>query len=281
MADYGTAISLSRELSHTSEDSSSDQSPRSVPSKHQKLSITTDPDNNHHYNHHHHLPTALETQRKPRGRPPGSKNKPKPPVIITKDSDSAMKPAILEISAGSDIVDSIVNFARKNHSGICVISATGSVSNVTLRHPHSHAPSLSLHGPFNLLSLSGSFLGFVAPKQSSWSSSSSCFGISLAGAQGQIFGGIIAGKVLAATQVVVVATTFSNPKFHRLPSDDNNDDDEVEDIKPNPAGGSSVAGNDQSMTVYNAANATPINSQISPPEIMHWPGPSPNSRPHY
>ncbi|EEF31478.1 DNA binding protein, putative [Ricinus communis] len=249
---------------------------------HHRKSAISSPDNYQHHLHHHH--TAIEIQRKPRGRPPGSKNKPKPPIVITKDSDSAMKPVILEISAGSDIIDSIINFARRNHSGISVISATGSVSNVTLRHPLSHAPSLSLHGPFNILSLSGTFLGSFTPKQSAGSSSvgspSCCFGISLAGAQGQVFGGIVAGKVLAASQVVVVAATFLNPTFHRLPSDHN--DNEVEETEPSLGGPASAnescVSTGMSMTVYAVANPTPINSQMSPPDIMHWPGPP---RPHY
>ncbi|PRQ30552.1 hypothetical protein RchiOBHm_Chr5g0025921 [Rosa chinensis] len=36
-----------------------------------------------------------EVVRRPRGRPPGSKNKPKPPVIITRDTEPAMSPYIL------------------------------------------------------------------------------------------------------------------------------------------------------------------------------------------
>ncbi|KAF2291838.1 hypothetical protein GH714_035912 [Hevea brasiliensis] len=283
MADYGTTISLSRELSHTSDDSSSDHSPRSVPtalstppssSSKRRTPNKPSPDN------HQCIRSMLEVQRKPRGRPPGSKNKPKPPIIITKDSESAMKPAILEISAGSDIIDSIISFARRNHSGISIMSATGSVSNVTLRQPIPHAPSLSLHGPFNLLALSGSFLGSLAPKQCSSSGSSSfhsssCFGITLAGAQGQVFGGIIAGKVLAASLVVVVAATFLNPTFHRLPISDN---DEAVETKPSVGGpaNESCISTGMSMAVHGVANPTPINCQMSP-DVMHW-GPP---RPHY
>ncbi|KAH8498770.1 hypothetical protein Peur_073950 [Populus x canadensis] len=302
MADhFGGAISLSRELSHTSDDSSSDHSPRSVPT----LSATpvtadspsrlgrphnnTSPDDHIHHNNIQ----SVQIQRKPRGRPPGSKNRPKPPIIITKDCESSMKPAILEISAGSDVIETIVNFARRNHAGISVISATGSVANVTLRHPVSHAPSLSLHGPFNLLALFGSVVGSLATNKASCASSPpgsavhscSSFGISLAGAQGQVFGGIVAGKVIAATQVVVVAATFLNPTFHRLPGENDEADQE---IKPSVGGGGGGAGGPasescvstgMSMAVYGVANPTPVSCQMSPPEIMHWPGPP--SRPSY
>ncbi|OAE30327.1 hypothetical protein AXG93_4201s1280 [Marchantia polymorpha subsp. ruderalis] len=41
--------------------------------------------------------------RKPRGRPPGSKNKPKPPIYITRDTGSGMRPHVLE-AAGPVLV---------------------------------------------------------------------------------------------------------------------------------------------------------------------------------
>ncbi|KAJ9146581.1 hypothetical protein P3X46_028825 [Hevea brasiliensis] len=280
---YGTTNSLSRELSHASDGTSPSHSPPSVPallstprtsyfSKRRSLNKPS-PDNRHRFL------SLVEVQKKPRGRPPGSKNKPKPPTVIAKDSESAMKPAILEISAGSDVIDSIISFARRSHTSISVISATGSVSNVTLRQPIPHAPSLYLHGPFNLLALSGSFLGSFAPKECSSGSSSlhssCCFGISLAGAQGQVFGGIVAGKVLAASLVVVVATTFLNPTFHRLPSDN----DEAMETKSSCCGpaNESCVSSGMSMTVYGVANPAAINCQVSP-DIMRW-GPPP--RPYY
>ncbi|KAG6590167.1 AT-hook motif nuclear-localized protein 17, partial [Cucurbita argyrosperma subsp. sororia] len=231
MADYGGAISLSHQPLTSSSSSSSSSS-----SDHRPLSAAK-PKNL--------LSSSVETVgKKPRGRPPGSKNKPKPPIVITKENESAMKPVVIEISAGNDVVESLLHFARKRHVGFTILSGSGSVSNVTLRHPMSHSTSLSLHGPFSLVSLSGSFLGNTTPFSSP---SSSSFGICLAGAQGQVFGGIVGGKVTAASLVVVVAATFINPVFHRLPSET---EEEGEDVKPSNNGGdgSSAA----------AATATPM-----------------------
>ncbi|CAK7330625.1 unnamed protein product [Dovyalis caffra] len=291
MADhFGGAISLSRELSNTSDSSSStsEHSPRSVPT----LSTTpvtgdspsrlggprnnTSPDDQHRQQQHNNI-QSVQIQRKPRGRPPGSKNRPKPPIIITKDCESSMKPAILEISAGSDVIETIINFARRNHAGISVISATGSVANVTLRHPVSHTPPLSLRGPFNLLALFGSFVGSFATNKGACASPSSSppgslyscssFGISLTGVQGQVFGGIVAGKVIAASQVVVVAATFLNPTFHRLPSEN---DEADQDNKPSVGGGGpaseSCVSTGMSMAIYGVANPTPVNCQMPPPD---------------
>ncbi|XP_022732331.1 AT-hook motif nuclear-localized protein 17-like [Durio zibethinus] len=310
MADYSGAISLSH--ARNSDDDSSEHSPRSVPTLSASgggigSSKSKTPSNkiialDHH--HHHHPSSSENTARKPRGRPPGSKNKPKPPIVITRDSDSAMKPVILEISAGSDIIDTIISFARRNHVGVSIISATGSVSNLTLRHPVSHAPALSLHGPFGLLSLSGSFFDSTTlssssktPQSSSSSTSpspcslpsprSSFFGVTLAGAQGQVFGGIVGGKVMAATQVIVVVATFISPAFHRLPCEGDNEDHH-QDAKPcirgsDGGGGAAVGATEScsstgmSMSVYGVASPTPLNCQISPPDVMPW---GPSSRPY-
>ncbi|PKI57764.1 hypothetical protein CRG98_021831 [Punica granatum] len=148
-------------------------------------------------------PGSSSATKKPRGRPPGSKNKPKPPLVITRESESAMKPVVLEISAGSDVIEMVTSFARRRRVGVTLLSGTGTVSNVTLRHPmssNSHAPGslISLHGPFHLLSLWGSFMGFntnaktaaAASKQAAAASApvpaQHGFGITLSGAQGQV-----------------------------------------------------------------------------------------------
>ncbi|KAF4382900.1 hypothetical protein F8388_017686 [Cannabis sativa] len=231
--------------------------------------------------------SPVEQSKKPRGRPPGSKNKPKAPIVVTKDSDFAMKPVVLEIKAGCDVVDTIVQFARKRRMGITVLSGSGSISSVTLRHSLSHSPAVfSLQGPFSLLSLSGTFLStFSSPMAMGTSGSkpmlssqpppysSSSFGICLAGGQGQVFGGIIGGKVVAASLVVVVAATFVKPILYKIPSEEDEEGDE--DVKSSIVGTGVVAVNEGS--VYGVASPTPINCQLSP-DVMPW---GPNSRSPY
>ncbi|KAK3000464.1 hypothetical protein RJ639_021520 [Escallonia herrerae] len=148
-------------------------------------------------------------RRKPRGRPPGSRNKPKPPTYAT---EPVLKPASIEVSAGSDIINTVLRFARSSGLSLVVLSCSGTVSNVTIRHLGSQGPPLTLNGPFSILSLTGTFSGYP-------SSSSSCFGISLAGAQGQLYGGEVAGKVIAATHVELAVTTFVGATRHVLPAE--------------------------------------------------------------
>ncbi|KAE8732372.1 Calcium-dependent lipid-binding family protein [Hibiscus syriacus] len=233
--------------------------------------------------------------RKLRGRPPGSKNKPRPPLVITRESDSVMKTVILEISAGCDIIDTVTNFAQRNHVGVTIISATGSVSNVTLRNPVPHAPSLFLFGSYGLLSLSGSFDASIPTLSSSITpqpSLSCSFGVTLAGAQGQVFGGMVGGKIMVATEATLVAATFVNPSFHRLPCEVADDQVHRQETRPrgvhaNDGGGNSggegggfVGGGTEScsftgvsMPAYGVAVPAPLNYQTSPDVMTRGPPP--------
>ncbi|XP_066325961.1 AT-hook motif nuclear-localized protein 23-like [Miscanthus floridulus] len=172
--------------------------------------------------------------RRPRGRPPGSKNKPKPPVIITRESANALRAHILEVAAGCDVFEALTAYARRRQRGVCVLSAAGTVANVTLRQPQSSqtgpaSPAVAtLHGRFEILSLAGSFLPPPAPPGAT---SLAAF---LAGGQGQVVGGSVAGALIAAGPVVVVAASFSNVAYERLPLEDS------DEVAPPP-----LAGGDQ------------------------------------
>jgi predicted DNA-binding protein with PD1-like motif len=174
--------------------------------------------------------------RRPRGRPPGSKNKPKPPVIITKESANALRTHILEVAAGCDVFEALTAYACRRQRGVCVLSAAGTVTNVTLRQPQSSqagpaSPAVAtLHGRFEILSLSGSFLPPPAPPGAT---SLAAF---LAGGQGQVVGGSVAGALIAAGPVVVVAASFSNVAYERLPLD------EADEVVPQAPVGSEQAG---------------------------------------
>ncbi|KAF8732815.1 hypothetical protein HU200_015157 [Digitaria exilis] len=154
--------------------------------------------------------------RRPRGRPAGSKNKPKPPVIITRDSASALRAHVLEVAAGCDVVDSVAGFARRRQVGVCVLSGAGTVANVTIRQPGGGpaAAVVNLAGRFEILSLSGSFLPPPAPP------SATGLTVYLSGGQGQIVGGSVAGPLVASGPVVIVAACFGNAAYERLPLDD-------------------------------------------------------------
>ena len=90
---------------------------------------------------------AIEVgNRRPRGRPPGSKNKPKPPIFVTRDSPNALRSHVMEIANGADIAESVAHFARRRARGVCVLSGSGTVTNVTLRQPSAPSSVMALHG---------------------------------------------------------------------------------------------------------------------------------------
>ncbi|CAI9116158.1 OLC1v1017238C1 [Oldenlandia corymbosa var. corymbosa] len=184
---------------------------------------------------------TIEVVRRPRGRPPGSKNKPKPPVIITRDTEPSMSPYILEISGGVDILETIMTFCRKRNTGLCILNGSGTVSNVTLRQPSTTpGASVTFHGRFDILSLSATILpptnGYSASGSGSVSSGiANGFTISLAGPQGQVVGGTVMGPLFTAGTVFLVAATFNSPLFHKLPLEE----ERVQHSGSAAAGGSS------------------------------------------
>ncbi|KAI4363889.1 hypothetical protein MLD38_020052 [Melastoma candidum] len=157
--------------------------------------------------------------RRPRGRPAGSKNKPKPPVIVTRDSANALRAHAMEVSSGCDVNESLANFARRKLRGLCVLSGSGCVTNVTLRQPVSSGAVATLHGCFEILSLLGSVLPPPAPPGIAGLT------IYLSGAQGQVVGGNVVSTLIASGPVIIMAASFMNATFDRLPLDD--DDEEV------------------------------------------------------
>ncbi|CAN0841803.1 AT-hook motif nuclear-localized protein 24 [Linum grandiflorum] len=185
-------------------------------------------DENHHHHHSNDISKDLvasggsgggggggggggEITRRPRGRPAGSKNKPKPPIIITRDSANALRTHLMEVADGCDIVDSVATFARRRQRGVCIMSGTGTVTNVTLRQPASPGAVVTLHGRFEILSLAGSFLPPPAPPAATGLT------IYLAGGQGQVVGGSVVGTLTASGPVVIMAASFSNAAYERLP----------------------------------------------------------------
>uniref|UniRef100_J3M0W0 PPC domain-containing protein n=1 Tax=Oryza brachyantha TaxID=4533 RepID=J3M0W0_ORYBR len=80
--------------------------------------------------------------------------------------------------------------------------------------PQPSAPAgavVTLHGRFEILSLSGSFLPPPAPP------GATSLTIFLAGGQGQVVGGNVVGALYAAGPVIVIAASFANVAYERLP----------------------------------------------------------------
>ncbi|KAG4908492.1 hypothetical protein AAZX31_20G208200 [Glycine max] len=196
----------------------------------------------------------VSTTRRPRGRPPGSKNKPKPPIFVTRDSPNALRSHVMEIAAGADIADCVAQFARRLQRGVSILSGSGTVVNVTIRQPTAPGAVMALHGRFDILSLTGSFLPGPSPPGATGLT------IYLAGGQGHVVGGGVVGPLLAAAPVLLMAATFSNATYERLPLED--DDQEHGGGGGSPPGITGGPGEaSSSISVYN--NNVPPNLGLS------------------
>lgn len=204
------------QLSNTSEeaDSRSSRSPsRAITPTPTKRDVSTTTANDG---------ASIEVAKRPRGRPPGSKNKPKPPVVITREPDPSMAPYVLELPGGTDIVDSVTRYCRKRNMGLCILTGSGTVANVSLRQPSSTpGATVTFHGRFDILSISATVFPSLSPS-STLAAFANGFTISLAGPQGQIVGGAVVGPLMSAGPVYIIAASFNNPLYDRLPSEEEN-----------------------------------------------------------
>ncbi|KAG6513088.1 AT-hook motif nuclear-localized protein 27-like [Zingiber officinale] len=168
--------------------------------------------------------TSGGSARRARGRPPGSKNKPKPPIIVTRDSPNALRSHVLEVAAGADVFECVSEYARRRGRGISVLSGVGSVTNVALRQPGASPPGsvvATLRGRFEILSLTGTVLPPPAPPGAGGLS------IFLAGGQGQVIGGSVAGPLVATAPVVLMVASFANAVYERLPLEGGEEEEEA------------------------------------------------------
>ncbi|PKU68505.1 Putative DNA-binding protein ESCAROLA [Dendrobium catenatum] len=143
--------------------------------------------------------------KRKRGRPPGMKNKPVFPVATCTPDAASLHPHVLEIPAGGDVAETIAAFARGCRIfGVCVLSASGRIAAAVLWEATPYPSTITFQGSFDLLSMTATFL----PGRSEGS-----LAVTLAAPQGQVLGGVVAGPVVAAGNVVVVAATFASPSF--------------------------------------------------------------------
>ncbi|CAK7355752.1 unnamed protein product [Dovyalis caffra] len=114
-------------------------------------------------------------------------------------------PHIITVNAGEDVTMKIISFSQQGPRAICILSANGVISSVTLRQPDSSGGTLTYEGRFEILSLSGSFM----PTETGGTRSrSGGMSVSLASPDGRVVGGGVAGLLVAASPVQVVVGSF-------------------------------------------------------------------------
>jgi len=170
--------------------------------------------------------TTNQPARRPRGRPLGSRNKPKPTSNpVPQSTDATMKIFSFNVAPNRDVIESLLEIVHRDQVSVTVMNASGMINNVQLEPSTEGTPPIMLHGPFRLLSLTGSYFynnhyilhpGATPPPPPT-------FGVHLATSQGQIFTGIVGGRVIAGENVVITVSTFQNPEIVRFTPDDRED----------------------------------------------------------
>ncbi|KAI3444680.1 hypothetical protein Pfo_001345 [Paulownia fortunei] len=109
---------------------------------------------------------------------------------------SSFLPHVITVNAGEDISTKIMEFSRQGPRAVCIISGSGTVSNVTIRHPSSSGGILTYEGLFEILSFSGSFTPMEMPD--SKFGRSGMMTITLSGADGRVVGVVVASFLLSS-----------------------------------------------------------------------------------
>lgn len=157
--------------------------------------------------------SSSDLSKRRRGRPPGSRNREKPSPLgglVPGAPGVSFTPYVTTVQTGEDVLARILSFSLSGPRGVCVLSATGTVSNVTIRQPGSPSgATFSYEGRFEILSLMGSYVA----NDSGGRSTTGGLSVSLAGADGRVIGGAVAGVLRAATPIQMVVGSFVTGSF--------------------------------------------------------------------
>ncbi|CAL0308212.1 unnamed protein product [Lupinus luteus] len=152
--------------------------------------------------------TQTQSQKRGRGRPLGSGKKQQLASLGELMSGSAgmgFSPHIITVGVGEDIATKIMAFSQQGPRAICILSATGAVSTVTLRQPSTSGGTVTYEGHFEILCLSGSYLLTDGGGSRNRTGGLS---VSLASPDGRVIGGGIGGVLIASSQVQVIIGSF-------------------------------------------------------------------------
>ncbi|CAN4075968.1 unnamed protein product [Withania somnifera] len=146
-------------------------------------------------------------------RPVGLVSKPHTPKLEVENSGEWVScsvganftPHVITVNTGEDVTMKIISFSQQGPRAICILSANGVISSVTLRQPDSSGGTLTYEGRFEILSLTGSFM---PSETGGMRNRSGGMSVSLASPDGRVVGGGLAGLLVAAGPVQIVVGSF-------------------------------------------------------------------------
>ncbi|KAJ3671769.1 hypothetical protein LUZ60_007848 [Juncus effusus] len=115
-------------------------------------------------------------------------------------------PHVIIVKDGEDVSQKILQFLQETRRAICILSANGAVSTASLRQPGVYGGQITIEGRYEITSLCGSFL----PSDETGVSRTGGLSVCLSGLDVQtLMGGGVAGPLVAAGPVTVIAGSFS------------------------------------------------------------------------
>lgn len=137
--------------------------------------------------------------KKSRGRPAGSVNKKHDALGA---DDARLTPHLIFVGAGEDISYKVMSFAQQLPRVVFILSATGSICNATLRPAAMSGGNVTYEGQYEILTLDGSF----RPLENG--SRAGALKVSLAGSDGKVVGGNVAGMLVAASPIQMIVGSY-------------------------------------------------------------------------
>ncbi|XP_031384091.1 AT-hook motif nuclear-localized protein 14-like isoform X2 [Punica granatum] len=129
----------------------------------------------------------------------------KSPLSNLGNTGQGFTPHVITVAAGEDIAQKIMLFMQQSKREICILSASGSVSSVSLRQPATSGGNVTYE--FEIVTLSGSYV------RTDLGGRTGGLSICLSDIIGQVIGGGVGGPLVAGGPVQVIIGSFSvDPK---------------------------------------------------------------------
>ncbi|KAM3207949.1 hypothetical protein ACQJBY_062931 [Aegilops geniculata] len=176
-------------------------------------------------------------------------------LAVAEPGATGFAPQVITIQGGEDVAAKVMSYCG-NGWAVFILSAEGAVRNVTLKQPAPSRGTVIYEGYFDIVTLSGMYL---LSKSNGLSTLKGGFSISLVGHDGSLFGGGLAGPLIAASPVQVVIGRFAADEKEEIKQDMTSGRlaaDEKEEIKQDVASGSFAADEQEEMK-QEVASGTP------------------------
>ncbi|KAG4385399.1 hypothetical protein GLYMA_12G084400v4 [Glycine max] len=126
--------------------------------------------------------------------------------FVAETAGGSIIPHVLTVKIGEDLVSTIMSFFDKGPRAVCILSATGAVSDVAIRQNGASHVIMRLEGTFEILSLSGACTYTSSP--SGLVRKTGSLSVSLARTDGRVFGGVLESALVAACPIQLVMASF-------------------------------------------------------------------------